>query len=29
VLAAGRVTRRGSPAELFVPTGEPQYRLRA
>ena len=28
VMAAGRVTRRGTPAELFVPTGEPQYRLR-
>jgi molybdate transport system ATP-binding protein len=29
VMAAGRVIRRGTPAELFVPTGEPQYRLRA
>ena len=28
VMAAGRVTRRGTPAELFEPTGEPQYRLR-
>lgn len=28
VLVAGRVVRRGSPAELFEPTGEPQYRLR-
>jgi molybdate transport system ATP-binding protein len=28
VMAAGRVIRRGPPAELFVPTGEPQYRLR-
>lgn len=28
VLAAGRVVRRGPPAELFEPTGEPQYRLR-
>jgi molybdate transport system ATP-binding protein len=28
VMAAGQVTRRGTPAELFVPTGEPQYRLR-
>lgn len=28
VLAAGRVVRRGSPAELFEPTSEPQYRLR-
>ena len=28
VLDAGRVVGRGSPAELFVPTGEPRYRLR-
>ncbi len=28
VLAAGRMVRRGSPAELFEPTKEPQYRLR-
>jgi ABC-type molybdate transport system ATPase subunit len=27
VMASGQVTRRGTPAELFVPTGEPQYRL--
>lgn len=28
VLEAGRVVRRGAPAELFAPTSTPQYRLR-